>query len=107
GEFVELPDELEETREVEALTRNVQNLFARVIGLVPYLPEELQIAAANVEDPSALCNLVASTLRLRTEEKQALLEQRDIEARLRAVSSILNRELEVFVLGAQIQPQVQ
>jgi ATP-dependent Lon protease len=107
GEFSELPDELEETREVEALTRNVQNLFARVIGLVPYLPEELQIAAANVEDPSALCNLVASTLRLKTEEKQALLEQRDVEARLRVVSTILNRELEVFELGSKIQSQVQ
>src|SRR5436190_6462747 len=35
GEFAELPDDLEETREVEALTRNVQNRFARVIGLVP------------------------------------------------------------------------
>jgi ATP-dependent Lon protease len=107
GEFVELPDELEETREAEALTRNVQNLFARVIALVPYLPEELQIAAANVEDPSALCNLVASTLRLKTEEKQALLEQRDVEARLRTISSILNRELEVFELGSKIQSQVQ
>jgi ATP-dependent Lon protease len=107
GEFVELPDELEETREVEALTRNVQNLFARVIGLVPYLPEELQIAAANVEDPSALCNLVASTLRLKTEEKQSLLELRDVEARLREISSILNRELEVFELGSKIQSQVQ
>jgi ATP-dependent Lon protease len=107
GEFVELPDELEETREVEALTRNVQNLFARVIGLVPYLPEELQMAAANVEDPSALCNLVASTLRLKTEEKQSLLELTDVEARLREVSSILNRELEVFELGSKIQSQVQ
>jgi len=107
GEFVELPDELEESREVEALTRNVQNLFGRVIGLVPYLPEELQIAAANVEDPSALCNLVASTLRLKTEEKQALLELRDVEARLREISSILSRELEVFELGSKIQSQVQ
>ena len=26
------------TRAVEALTRNVQGLFARIIGLVPYLP---------------------------------------------------------------------
>jgi ATP-dependent Lon protease len=107
GEFIELPDEFEETREVEALTRNVQNLFGRVIGLVPYLPEELQIAAANVEDPSALCNLVASTLRLKAEEKQALLELRDVEARLREVSSILSRELEVFELGSKIQSQVQ
>ena len=107
GEFVELPDEVPETPEVEALTRNVQNLFARVIGLVPYLPEELQIAAANVDDPSALCNLVASTLRLKTDEKQRLLELTNVEARLREISAILNRELEVFELGSKIQSQVQ
>src|SRR5436305_8187212 len=99
AEFVEEPDVAEETREVEALTRNVQGLFARIIGLVPYLPEELQLAAANVEDPSALCNLVASTLRLKTEEKQGLLELTDVQERLRAVSAILSREPEVFELG--------
>jgi ATP-dependent Lon protease len=107
GEFVELPDELPDKPEVQALTRNVQSLFGRVIGLVPYLPEELQLAAANVDDPSALCNLVASTLRLKTEEKQQLLELTDVEARLREISAILNRELEVFELGSKIQSQVQ
>jgi ATP-dependent Lon protease len=107
GEFVELPDRLEESREVEALTRNVQSLFARIIGLVPYLPEELQVAAANVDDPSALCHLVASTLRLKTEEKQRLLELVSVEERLREVSLVLNRELEVFELGTKIQSQVQ
>ena len=107
GEFVELPDEVEETPEVQALTRNVQTLFGRIIGLVPYLPEELQIAAANVDDPSALCHLVASTLRLKTEEKQKLLELVDVKERLRDVSRILNRELEVFELGTKIQSQVQ
>jgi ATP-dependent Lon protease len=107
GEFVELPDDVEETPEVEALTRNVQSLFARIIALVPYLPEELSLAAANVDDPSALCHLVASTLRLKTEEKQRLLELVSIEARLHEVSLILNRELEVFELGTKIQSQVQ
>jgi ATP-dependent Lon protease len=105
--FSQVPDEVEETRELEALMRNAQSLFARIIGLAPYLPEELQIAAANVEEPSALCNLVASTLRLKTEEKQKLLELADAEARLREVSMILNRELEVFELGTKIQSQVQ
>ena len=105
--FEEVPDEVEESREVEALTRNVQGLFARIIGLVPYLPEELRIAAANVDDPSALCNLVATTLRLKTEEKQRLLELADVRARLHEVSTILNRELEVFELGSKIQSQVQ
>jgi ATP-dependent Lon protease len=107
GEFVELPDHIEETKELEALTRNVQGLFGRIIALVPYLPEELQLAAANVDDPSALCSLVASTLRLKTDEKQKLLELVDVEERLREVSRILNRELEVFELGTKIQSQVQ
>src|SRR5712691_7338235 len=107
AEFSPLPDELVESREVEALTRNVQGLFARVIGLVPYLPEELQLAEANVDDPSALCHLVASTMRIKTDEKQRLLELVNVEERLRAVSAILNRELEVLELGTKIQSQVQ
>jgi ATP-dependent Lon protease len=108
GEFSALPDVLEETPELEALTRNVQGLFARIIGLAPYLPEELQLAAANVDDPSALCHLVASTLRtIKTEERQEILEEVNVGARLRIVSTILNRELEVFELGSKIQSQVQ
>jgi len=107
AEVVEVPDEVEESRETEALTRNVQGLFARVIGLVPYLPEELQLAAANVEDPSALCNLVSSALRLETHEKQRLLETADVRERLREISKILNRELELMELGSKIQSQVQ
>ena len=108
GQFSALPDVLEETPELEALTRNVQGLFARIIGLAPYLPEELQLAAANVDDPSALCHLVASTLRtIKTEERQEILEQVNVEKRLRTVSAILGRELEVFELGSKIQSQVQ
>jgi ATP-dependent Lon protease len=107
GEFAAYPDVLRESKEVEALTRNMQGLFSRIIGLVPYLPEELEIAAANVDDPIALSHLVASTLRLKAEEKQNLLELVDVEARLREISLILNRELEVFELGTKIQSQVQ
>src|SRR5207248_8960525 len=64
-------------------------------------------AAANVDDPSALSHLVASTLRLKTEEKQRLLEEADVAARLRDVLGILGRELEVVELGSKIQSQVQ
>ncbi len=105
--FAPVPDEAEESRELEALLRNAQGLFGRIIGLAPYLPEELQIAAANIEDASGLCNLVASTLRLKTEEKQRILELADAEERLREVSKILNRELDVYELGTKIQSQVQ
>jgi ATP-dependent Lon protease len=106
AELDDLPDVIPESPEVEALTRNVQQQFAQIIGMTPYLPEELQLAAANVDDPSALCHLVASTLRLKTEERQELLETVDVEERLRAVSVILEREVEMSELGSKIQSQV-
>jgi len=106
GTFTALPDVVNETPELEALTRNVQMLYGRIVGLVPYLPAELELAAANVDEPGALSHLVASTLRLKTEEKQKLLELPDVEERLRELSRVLNRELEVFELGTKIQSQV-
>jgi ATP-dependent Lon protease len=107
GEFTTVPDELVESDEVEALTRNVQTLFQRIIELVPYLPEELQLALANIDEPSALVNFVASLLRLKTEEKQRLLELANIEERLRELLRLLNRELELLELGSKIQSQMQ
>ena len=87
GEFAELPDASSSRRRSSRRSRaTCRACSARIIALVPYLPEELQLAAANVDDPSALSSLVASTLRLKAEEKQELLELVDVEQRLREVS---------------------
>jgi ATP-dependent Lon protease len=107
GEFEIVEDEVEETPELEALTRSVQTEFGRLISLVPYLPSELELAAANVDDPGALSHLVASTLRLKTGYTLARPPPRDVSERLRDVLRILKRELEVVELGTKIQSQVQ
>ena len=80
---------------------------AQIIEEVPYLPEELQMAVANLDDPSALSHLIAGALRIPTEESQALLEEVDVAKRLRRLSEILARELEVAEIGTRIQSQVQ
>ena len=103
----EAPDIVEEGDELTALMRNVQQMFSRIIDETPYLPEELQMAVANLDDPSALSHLIAGSLRIKTEEKQELLEERDVAKRLRRLSQILARELEVAAMGARIQSQVQ
>jgi ATP-dependent Lon protease len=102
-----MPDELEPSTELEALTRNVQTTFTQIIEAIPYLPEELQLAVANIDDPSALSHLIAGALRISTEEKQELLETVDVTRRLRRLSEILTRELEVVQLGSKIQSQVE
>ncbi|MFM9149162.1 MAG: LON peptidase substrate-binding domain-containing protein, partial [Solirubrobacterales bacterium] len=95
----ELPDEVEDSPELEALTRNVQKTFSEIIEQIPYLPEELQLAVANVDDPSALSHLIAGALRIPTAEKEELLEEVDVGKRLRMIAKILARELEVIQLG--------
>jgi ATP-dependent Lon protease len=107
AQISELPDVVVQTPELTALMRNVQQTFTDIVSEVPYLPEELQIMVANVEDPSALTHLIAGALRLKTEEKQQLLEEVDVSKRLRRLSEILARELEVVAIGSKIQSQVQ
>ncbi|HET6546914.1 MAG TPA: endopeptidase La [Solirubrobacter sp.] len=102
----ELPDVVDEGPELTALMRNVQQTFTRIIEEVPYLPEELQMAVANVEDPSALAHLIAGALRIKVEEKQALLEEVDVSKRLRRLSETLARELDIVAIGSKIQSQV-
>ena len=108
AEISELPDVMPaESAELEALTRNVQTTFSSIVESNPYLPEELQLAIANIDDPSALSHLIAGSLRLKAEEKQALLEEVDVALRLRRLVEILARELEVISIGSEIQNQVQ
>ena len=102
-----MADEVTPSPELEALTRNVQNTFSEIIEQIPYLPEELQLAVTNLDDPSALGHLIAGALRISVEEKQGLLEELDVAKRLRRLSEILTRELEVVRLGTKIQSQVE
>jgi ATP-dependent Lon protease len=103
----ELPDVVDASPELTALTRNVQQTFGEIVQQVPYLPEELQLALANLDDSVAISHLIAGSLRIDTAEKQELLEEVDVAARLRKLSAILARELEVISIGSRIQSQVQ
>jgi ATP-dependent Lon protease len=103
----EEPDVVDASPELEALTRHVQNTFSSIIEGVPYLPEELQIAVTNIDDPAALGHMIAGSLRIKLEEKQELLEEVNVVKRLRRLSELLAREIEVMELGSKIQSQVQ
>jgi ATP-dependent Lon protease len=103
----EAPDEVAPSPELEALHRNVQSTFSRIIEELPYLPEELQVAVANLDDPAELAHLIAGALRIGTEERQQLLEELSVVRRLRRLSELLARELEMVEIGSRIQSQVQ
>jgi ATP-dependent Lon protease len=100
-------DEVEDSVEVEALMRNTTDLFQRLVALVPQMPDELTVAAMNVDDPRQLVYLVASNVGLNRDEAQAILELDDVKEKLRKVNAALTRELEVLELGKKIQSQAE
>ncbi|MEX1141213.1 MAG: endopeptidase La [Thermoleophilaceae bacterium] len=101
------PDVVDPSPELEALFRNVQATFSAIVEQVPYLPEELQMAVANLDDPAELAHMIAGSLRIKTEERQELLEERDVVRRLRRLSELLARESELISIGSKIQSQVE
>jgi ATP-dependent Lon protease len=107
AKITEAPEVMAPSPELEAMHRNVQSVFSHIIEHVPYLPAELQAAVANIDDPAELAHMIAGALRIGTAEKQELLEERDVAKRLRRLSEVLARELELVEIGSKIQSQVQ
>ena len=103
-----LPEDLEDSVEVQALMRNTLELFQRLVALVPHLPDELVTAALNVDDDARhLVYLVASNLRMEPEERQSLLELNSVTEKLQSLNAFLTKELDVLELGRKIQTDVQ
>jgi ATP-dependent Lon protease len=101
------PEVVEGDIEVEALKRNLLSLFEKIASLVPQMSEELQTLVLNIDDPRQLAYVLAASIRMEIEERQAILEADSIKEKLRHLTSILAKESEVLELGKQIQSQVQ
>ena len=102
-----LPETLEESLEIEALVRAVQDLFRRLVELDSQMPDELAVMAANVENARQLAYLVASSVRLEMEQAQELLAMDSVQQKLLRLTQVLNKEVEVMELGHKIQSEAQ
>src|SRR5215213_2450899 len=102
-----VPEVIEESVEVDALTRNTLELFQRLVSLVAHMPDELVTAALNVDEPRHLVYLVATNLRMDPEVRQHLLELDSVRDKLAALNSFISKELDVLELGKKIQSDVQ
>lgn len=99
--------EMRKTVEIEAMMRNLVAQFEKCAQLGKPVPQEILIAAANIDEPGRLADFIAFHLNLRAEEKQGILEALDPDQRLDLVGSYLNKELEILELGSKIQSRVK
>lgn len=101
------PEAAETGVEIEALIRNVQSLFQKLVGLSPALPDELATAVINLEDGLHVAYFITNNLRLDLVERQELLSIDSLKVKLEWLTGVLTRELEVLELGKRIQTEAQ
>ncbi len=92
--------------EIRALVRNIGEAFQKVVQMSPNLPDELQAIPMNVREPNTLADLVAAHMPVGTLEKQEILEELNIAARLRKLATLVQHELHVLEVGSRIQSEV-
>ncbi|SHE48316.1 ATP-dependent Lon protease [Seinonella peptonophila] len=105
---------IEELSEVEhddldtqALMRSVLDHFESYLRLSKKISPDVYTAVADIEEPGRLADLIASHLPLKISDKQALLEQLDVQQRLNQLLDIINNEKEVLELEHKISSRVK
>lgn len=93
--------------EVDALSAHVRESTRTLLSVMPQMPREANAVVENVREPGALSDLIASNLPIGVVSKQAVLETLDVRQRLRKVSELVNRQIEVYRVKKQISTTVQ
>jgi len=102
-----IPERETKSAELEARAAVLKKKAAEAMELLPQAPPELATALQQVESPAALADLIAGLVDITPAEKQAILEELDVGARLQKVTEYLAHRVEVMKLSKEIGEQTQ
>jgi ATP-dependent Lon protease len=94
------------SKEWEATFRNLRDSAARLFELAPDAPEQARLMILNIESPEQLADFLAPNLNVDVAQKQALLEELDVEKRVQAVQKQISAQLEIAEIQQKLQKDV-
>ena len=106
AKVVAIPEVEPQGAEIEALTGSVRQLFADYAGAGAQVAPELVVAVARAKEPSKVADLAGTAPDLDPRDRIALLQEVDVERRLRGLIPLLARQSEVAQLRSKIQQDV-
>jgi ATP-dependent Lon protease len=110
GKIEVVEDTIEVGPGIDALMASVRQQANRVIELSPNTPDEAAQVLNSITAPSALADFLAANLPMEKgdiTEKQRLLEELNVDKRLRMIAARLATQLDVLELQTKIQSQVK
>jgi ATP-dependent Lon protease len=93
--------------EEEAQIRTVKEQLDKAVSYGKTILPDIMVVIENLDDPGRLADLVASNLGLKAEQAQEILEVVDPVLRLKRVSEILSREIELLMVQQKIQSEAR
>jgi len=105
---VDLPNSISppQTKEWEATFRNLRDSAAKLFELTPDAPEQSRLMILNIDDAEQLVDFLAPNLNIDVAQKQAILEELDVEKRVRAVQKHISAQLEIAEIQQRLQRDV-
>ncbi len=103
----EIADVGEGTPDVEGRAHQLKQRAAKVVEMLPQVPEEVVTAFNQIEGASALADFIAGMMDVASEEKQGLLEMFDLRARLDKLLELLSHRIEVLKVSRDIDAKTR
>ena len=101
-EQVEEPIITDITLEIEALMRYVKEEMEKVVSMGRMVPPDILMVLDTIDEPGRLADISAANLGLTVDKAQEVLEIVDPVARLKKLSEILGKEIELLNIQAKI-----
>ncbi len=102
-----VPEVVGETKELEVTLRSLLSLFEQYVKVNRRIPPELLATLSGLDDPGRVADTVAAHLAIRLQDKQTLLENLDVRARLEALLGFVDGEIDVQQLEKRIRGRVK
>ena len=97
------PEASAKSAKTEALMRSTYELFQRYADLTPKMSPDLLIHVLASQDPGYIADYIAQNIPMRNSDKQVILEELKPVRRLERLHRLLEREVEILALDAEIQ----
>jgi ATP-dependent Lon protease len=93
--------------EVEGRAHQLRQRAAKVVEMLPQVPDEVVTAFNQIEGASQLADFIAGMMDIGVEEKQALLEMFELKARLDKLLELLSHRIEVLKVSHDIETRTR